>query len=215
MRLILRFLHEILSDQKKTIKLHLLRARWRIANANNRTIPNTLFNPRLVKVGIGTYGHLNVHSYGSPNEGLNIGNYCSIAGGVHFILGGQHEYKRLFTYPFQTYYGDGSVDATSKGKIVIEDDVWIGYGSIVLSGVTIGRGAVISAGSIVPKNVPPYAIWIGNRIKGYRFSEEIIQKLETIDLSTLSAKNVIDSGMTDLVIDEENIDLWLRKIGQE
>lgn len=212
MRLIVRFLHETLSDQKKSIILHWLRAKWRIANPHNRTIPNTLFDPCLVKVGIGTYGHLNVHSYGSSNEGLIIGNYCSIAGGVHFILGGQHDYKRLSTFPFQTYYGDGRIDATSKGKIVIEDDVWIGYGTIVLSGVTIGRGAVIAAGSIVPKNVPPYAIWTGNRINGYRFSEEITQKLGTIDFGTLRAKDVIDSGMADLVIDETNIDNILRRI---
>ena len=42
--------------------------------------------------------------------------------------------------------------------IVVEDDVWIGFGAIILAGVTIGRGAIIGAGSVVNKDVPPYAI---------------------------------------------------------
>jgi acetyltransferase-like isoleucine patch superfamily enzyme len=50
----------------------------------------------------------------------------------------------------------------SKASIVIEDDVWIGANCVILPGVTIGRGAVIGAGAVVTKNVPPYSIYIGN-----------------------------------------------------
>ena len=49
----------------------------------------------------------------------------------------------------------------SKGDIVIEDDVWLGYGVIVLNGVHIGSGAVIGAGSVVTRDIPPNAIAMG------------------------------------------------------
>lgn len=48
-----------------------------------------------------------------------------------------------------------------NGPIIIEDDVWLGYGVIVLSGVRIGRGAIIGAGSVVTKDVPAGAIAVG------------------------------------------------------
>ena len=72
--------------------------------------------------------------------------------------------------------------AVSKGEIVIEDDVWIGSNSVILSGVKIGRGAVIGAGSIVTKNVPKYAIVAGNPAKviKMRFNDEEISKLEKL-----------------------------------
>ncbi|NUQ39504.1 MAG: hypothetical protein HUU23_17315 [Caldilineales bacterium] len=59
---------------------------------------------------------------------------------------------------------------TSKGDIVIEDDVWLGVGAIVLDGVTIGRGAVIGAGAVVTESIPAYAIAVGApaRVVGHR-----------------------------------------------
>ena len=51
---------------------------------------------------------------------------------------------------------------TSKGGVIIEDDVWIGTGAIIVDGVSVGQGAVIGAGSVVTKNVEPYAIVVGN-----------------------------------------------------
>ena len=72
-----------------------------------------------------------------------------------------------------------------KVDIVVEDDVWIGYGALVLSGVTIGQGSIIGARSIVTKNVPPYSIYVGNRVIGKRFPDEIIDKLISIDFSTV------------------------------
>lgn len=69
-----------------------------------------------------------------------------------------------------------------RGQITLEHDIWIGRGAYIRGGVTIGTGAIIGANAVVTKDVPPYAVVVGNpgRIVKYRFSEEIIKKL--IDL---------------------------------
>lgn len=105
--------------------------------------------------------------------------------------------------------GDGGLDATSKGDILVGDDVWIGYRSTILSGVEIGQGAIIAAGSVVTKNVPPYAVVGGNpaRVIRFRFSERIISKLMDLDFSLLS-KEAAEKCLKELSLDitEENID---------
>ena len=72
-----------------------------------------------------------------------------------------------------------------KVDIIVEDDVWIGYGALILSGVTIGQGSIIGARSIVTKDVPPYSIYAGNKVIRKRFPDEIIQKLSTIDFEKI------------------------------
>ncbi|MCD8107089.1 MAG: CatB-related O-acetyltransferase [Oscillospiraceae bacterium] len=65
-------------------------------------------------------------------------------------------------------------------KIIIDSDTWIGYGSIVVSGVHINRGAIVAAGSVVLHDVEPYTIVAGNPAKviGYRFTDEQIEQHE-------------------------------------
>ncbi len=58
---------------------------------------------------------------------------------------------------------------SEEKQIVVGDDVWLGYGAIILPGVTIGDGAIIGAGTVVTKDVPPYAIVGGNPAKVIRF----------------------------------------------
>lgn len=72
-----------------------------------------------------------------------------------------------------------NIDVLSKGAIEIGHDVWIGTNAIILSGVTIGTGAIVGAGSLVAKDVPPYAIVAGNpaKVLRFRFSDELIAKL--------------------------------------
>ncbi len=53
-------------------------------------------------------------------------------------------------------------------KVIIGDDVWIGYGSIILTGVTIGSGSIIAAGSLVTKDVEPYSIYAGAPARKFR-----------------------------------------------
>ena len=79
------------------------------------------------------------------------------------------------------------MEGTSKGDIVLEDDVWIGYRATVLSGVRIGQGAVVAAGSVVTQDVPAYAIVGGvpAKVLRYRFPEQVRQALLACDLSQL------------------------------
>lgn len=157
-------------------------------------------------------GGVKVLAYDNEIESLIIGNYVSIAGNVTFLLGGEHNYRMASTFPFYTHiFGESSLGPTlSKGPIQVKDDVWIGYGTLVLSGVTIGKGAVIGAGSVVTKDVPPYAIFAGNKIIKYRFKEDIIERLEKIDLSkAILLKNQDRYFFCTREINAENIDrLW-------
>lgn len=114
-----------------------------------------------------------------------IGRYTSIASNV--TLGGaRHPMERVSMSP-AFYAGRDSIktkfaefDLPPPTKIIIGHDVWIGKSAIVLPGVTIGNGAVVGAGSVVTKDVPPYAIVAGNpaRLIRFRFSEGVIEKLQ-------------------------------------
>lgn len=147
-----------------------------------------------VEVGRYTYGRLNVFSYGSKEEKLKIGDFCSIAGTAKFICGGGHDTTTLLTYPVkQKILNTGS--ASCKGPIIVEDDVWIGESAILMSGVHIGRGAVIGAGAVVTKDIPPYAVAVGvpATVIKYRFSKEIIDRLKKIDFETISKDEVFSN----------------------
>lgn len=112
---------------------------------------------------------------------VSIGSFCSIARNVQ-IQGHNHNYKRatsssIFKSIFKTH--DVS-DYEVKGDIIIEDDVWIGTNSVILSGVKIGRGAIVAAGSIVSKDVESYSIvgGIPAKLIKKRFTDKTILELE-------------------------------------
>lgn len=136
-----------------------------------------------VKIGI----HTAINGPGTRivsklNE-VEIGSYCSIASNV-IIQEYYHKYDRISTYYFSNnvFKRDVLEDVFSKGKIIIEDDVWIGSNSVILSGVRIGRGSIVGAGSVVSKDIEPYTICAGNpaRIIKNRFSSNTIKILEEI-----------------------------------
>ena len=87
-----------------------------------------------------------------------------------FILDGDHYTNHVSSYPFKSkmHLGDGGFDANPKGDIIVGDDVWIGYRSTILSGVEIGKGAIIAAGSVVTKDVPAGELWMGSPAKFYK-----------------------------------------------
>jgi acetyltransferase-like isoleucine patch superfamily enzyme len=134
------------------------------------------------EISIGNYTTINgpnVQILSKVNP-ITIGSFCSIARDV-LIQEYNHRAERLSTYNFQKHIfrGKSIVDVTSKGPITIGNDVWIGAKSIILSGVSIGDGAIIAAGSIVTKDVKPYAIVGGNPAKliKFRFPDALINHL--------------------------------------
>lgn len=128
------------------------------------------------------------YTYGKPkrfmyrnNETVSIGKFCSIGENVSIYGGGEHRYDIVSTYPLKTllvYKNKKNVDETSKGKVIIGNDVWIGDNAVILSGVKIGDGAVIGNSAIVTRDVPPYAIVAGNSAKviKYRFQKRYYRK---------------------------------------
>lgn len=171
---------------------------WRKINSHNYTsIGERMFPMEVVKVGKETYGMLNILSlFVTPNEKLEIGNFVSIAPGAWFLLGMNHQMHTYTTYPLYSRYIKASpIDAISKGPIIIKDEVWIGTNAMIFSGVTIGKGAIIAAGAIVTKDVPPYAIVGGNpaKIIKFKFPPEIINIIESIDLTKVPLKWIKDN----------------------
>lgn len=195
----------------KSIYLALFKIRWRMNNRMNETRAVSNFALNNVTVGRNTYGNLFIQHYNKKAH-LKIGAYCSIADHVTFLLGGEHDYRKITTYPFNSkLYHTTPRNSGRGGDITVGDDVWIGYGTIILSGVTIGTGSVIGAGSVVAKDVPPYSVFIGNRVIKKRFPDGIVNKLIDINWDSISHKKgdlyeqfVMDS------IDESNVDEVLR-----
>lgn len=128
-----------------------------------------------------------LYHYEINNDKLIIGKFCSIACGAKFLFtSANHTLKSLSTYPFPLFFEEWNLDIKdvtdawdNKGDIVIGNDVWIGYEAVVMSGVTIGDGAIIAARAVVTKDVPPYTVVGGVPAKliRKRFNENTIDKL--------------------------------------
>lgn len=174
-----------------------IQVNWRSSNRHNHTtVGNTIedmyFPLDRVTVGKHSYGPLCVHSFGTVGERLIIGNYCSISLGVKFILGGNHSISTFSTFPFRHFYNNLECEALTKGPIIMEDDVWIGTNSIILSGIKLSKGTIIAAGSVVTKSTIPYTIVGGNpaRVIKARFDEHIISILLDIDFGRIDEKRI-------------------------
>jgi O-methyltransferase len=144
-----------------------------------------LIAERGYEVGDHSYGVPVVHTWFDTSAHLRIGRYCSFAGAVNILLGGNHRTNWVTTSPLPLIFGRsaGGIDTaaceTSSGDVIIGNDVWIGQCVTILSGVTIGDGAVIGACAVVSKDIPPYAIAVGNpaRIASTRFSDDLVARL--------------------------------------
>lgn len=182
-------LKEYLKDIKRSYMKHKARNNFFKNNKNSKMYPINVNFSNNVVVGKYTYGELNYYDYGDGCK-LDIGCFCSIANNVFFCMGGEHLLNRISTYPFLSKVNH-VISSISKGDIIVQDDVWIGRNAIILSGVTIGQGAVIGAGSVVTKSVPPYAIVAGNPAKliRYRFSKQIIKELMKLDFKELTIED--------------------------
>ncbi|MGI0118213.1 Vat family streptogramin A O-acetyltransferase [Zooshikella sp. RANM57] len=130
---------------------------------------------------------------------LIIGKFCAIAKDVKFIMNGaNHKISGFSTYPFQIF-GQGwekvmpnPGELPFKGDTIVGNDVWIGYESTIMPGVTIGNGAIIASKSVVTKDVPDYCIVGGNpaQIIKYRFDQNTIEQLLNIAWWNWSAEKI-------------------------
>lgn len=112
---------------------------------------------------------------------IQIGSFSSIAENVSIQEFNHHLDHITSSAVGHMVLKDLSIsDFTSKGDVIIAEDCWIGSNVVILSGCNIGRGAVVGAGAVVTKDIPPYGVAVGNPAKviKYRFSKELIDKLE-------------------------------------
>ncbi len=148
--------------------------------------------PDIMTLGRGSYAtdmDIDLH-HAAVN--ILVGNFTSIAHGVTACLRqDEHDYRSAAMFPMDM------LDLTDaergreinhirkmrfggqRDQIIIGSDVWIGRGAVIMGGVHIGNGAIVGAHAVVAKDVPPYAIVVGNpaRVIKYRFPEETVQKL--------------------------------------
>lgn len=128
-----------------------------------------------------------LYHYPINHDKLVIGKFCSIACGAKFLFtSANHTQMSLSTFPFPIFFEEWGLDVQNitsawdnKGDIIIGNDVWIGYEAVILSGVTIGDGAIIGTRAVVTKDVPPYTIVGGVPAKTIRkrFSDNDIAVL--------------------------------------
>ncbi len=148
---------------------------------------------------IGRYSYI---SYNSKLINTKVGAFCSIADHV-YIGGNEHPIEWVSTSPvFQNTKNSGSSTRFARHEITaplcteIGNDVWIGHAAIIKAGVKIGDGAIIGAGAVVTKDIPPYAIATGipAKITRYRFNDDTIKELQEIAWWKLSNKELKELG---------------------
>jgi acetyltransferase-like isoleucine patch superfamily enzyme len=164
------------------------RIRKLIINVINRFENGELFSKTLREIfikyhdiDIGIYSHGACFVPGQIDRQTTIGNYCSMAPTTR-VMNRNHpmEFISMHGFFFRPELKFCYEDNIEHIPLNIEHDVWTGHNSIIMPHVkNIGTGAVIGAGAVVNKDIPPYAVVVGNpaRIVKYRFSEDVIRKL--------------------------------------
>ena len=136
---------------------------------------------------------------------VKTGKFCSIGPNSHFLLGVEHQISWGTSYPFYRWLGMETREnssVSSKGDIVIGNDVWIGMNATILSGVEIGDGCIVGSNAVVSKSTEPYSIIVGNpgRTVKKRLSSDRIDML--LEMSwwdweydkLYDAMNILQSG---------------------
>ena len=130
-----------------------------------------IWAPKEIVIGNCVYIGKQVHI----EANCRIGSYCLIANRVAIVGRHDHDFSAV-GFPVRLAPWVGSKRFPSPHideEAVIEDDVWLGYGTVVLTGVTVGRGSVVAAGSVVTRDIPPYSIAAGvpAKVIGQRFDD--------------------------------------------
>ena len=131
-----------------------------------------------------------LYHYPINGDRLKIGKFCSITCGAKFLFtSANHAMRSLSTYPFPIFFEEWGLDVKqicrawdNRGDIVVGSDAWIGYEAVILSGVTIGDGAIIGARAVVTRDVPPYTIVGGVPARPIRkrFDDAVIARLQAL-----------------------------------
>lgn len=152
----IKFLVNLRSFFKKIIYSLMLRSNLVKHNVTLANKPRVSRKNRLVFDGEDVYIGFDCH----VGADVVIKNKVLIASNVSFV-GGDHRFDIV-----GKYMKDSGRDVSNK--IIIEDDVWVGHGVIVMHGITLGEGSIVAAGSLVTKDVPPYTIYGGSPAKKIR-----------------------------------------------
>lgn len=125
-----------------------------------------------------------LYNYDFSKVKLIIGKFCAIAAETKFIMTGDHKLDGISTFPFPIFQHGWEnafdlLELPVKGDIVVGNDVWFGYDSLIKGGVTIGDGAIIATRAVVVKDVPAFSIVAGNpaRVVKMRFDDATIKRL--------------------------------------
>ncbi|RWM80805.1 MAG: CatB-related O-acetyltransferase [Mesorhizobium sp.] len=139
-----------------------------------------LASPKRLVIG----RHVSIGSYcwiacdGEIGDGVLISSFVGFVGRKDHDM--RHVGRLIVDAPW--VYANGGKLAQPEDAIHVEDDVWIGFGATLLSGIRVGRGAIVGAAAVVTKDVPPYAIVVGNpaTVVAFRFTAEEIIRHETL-----------------------------------
>ena len=158
----------------------------RHARRAQQATERVLYSSERLTIGRCSYGDPRVATFPGDRARVRIGSFCSIGPEVILMDGGDHRVDWVSTFPFRAAldlpgaYEDGH--PRSRGDIEIGNDVWLGRGARVRSGVRIGDGAVVAAYAVVTRDVRPYAIVAGvpARELRRRFGDEQVEALQRI-----------------------------------
>ena len=156
---------------------------------------------------IGSYTYITTNC---EISNCQIGKFCSVAGGVKIGLG-KHPLDKISTSP--VFYSNknrmgikwnNDLTVSESSRTHIGNDVWIGTNAIIVGGVRVGTGAVIAAGAVVTKDVPPYAVVAGvpARVIKYRFSQDVIDALLNCQWWNLPESDLINIAKGNHLADE-------------
>ena len=180
-------LYDFISKALRVVKRSIIKKKFGKCGKRFKFDPDSTFlRTHLIEIGddvfIGEKAHF------SASEGIKIGNSVMF-GPYPMIIGGDHNFSVVGKHMADVH--DGGVNK----PIIVENDVWFGARVLILKGVTVGEGAIVGAGSIVTKDVPPYAIAVGSPCRPYktRFTREQLPEHLVMVGSKLSVDKVIEA----------------------